>query len=334
MSVRFRLLTETDVKSVLAMDDLIATMRAALIRFSTGRVVQPVRTVVAAGADAFFGSMPAFVRGSDGGANSGAALGAKLVTVFGGNTARGLDTHLASIVLLDPETGALVALLDGRYITEARTAAVSAVSSQLLAADGAASLAIIGSGVQARSHVEALSLVHRLRSITVWSPNAERRRRFADEASADAPCPVKAVDHAGEAVVGADVIVLVTSSPTPVIESGWVKPGAHVISVGACFPAQREMDPALTARARLFVDSRAAALVESGDVVMGIREGRFGPDHIAGEIGELANGAPGRRSPADVTIFKSLGLAVEDVMAADLAYRRACERGIGQTLTL
>jgi ornithine cyclodeaminase len=148
------------------------------------------------------------------------------------------------------------------------------------------------------------------------------------------PIRCTAADHAGEAVVGADIIVLVTSSPTPVLEDGWVKPGAHVISVGACRPNQREMDPALVARARLFVDSRAAALVESGDVVLGMHERRFGADHIVAELGELVAGTPGRRSDTEVTIFKSLGLAVEDVTAADLAYRRAVERGIGQELTL
>jgi ornithine cyclodeaminase len=145
---------------------------------------------------------------------------------------------------------------------------------------------------------------------------------------------VKAVDHAGEAVVGADQIVLATSSPTPVIENNWVKPGAHVMSVGACRPNQREMDPELVERGRLFVDSRAAALVESGDVVMGIHEGRFTAEHIIAEIGDLVGGIVGRRTDNDVTIFKSLGLAVEDVTAADLAYRRAVERGIGQELTL
>src|SRR5205823_4418993 len=171
MSVVFRLLTESDVKSVLTMDDLIEAMSSALKGFSTGRVVQPVRTVIAVDGDsAFFGSMPALARDP-------AALGAKLVTVFGANAARGLHTHLATIVLLDPATGALVALLDGRYITESRTAAVSAVSSRLLARKTASSLAIIGSGVQAHSHLEALSRVHRLRSVSVWSPNADRRRR-------------------------------------------------------------------------------------------------------------------------------------------------------------
>jgi len=348
MSVRFRLLTEADVKAILTMDDLIETMASALKRFSTGRVVQPVRTVISvAGDDAFFGTMPAFVGASeptdraDSGAGSprtapgsGEALGAKLVTVFGGNAARGLHTHLATIVLLDPDTGALVALLDGRYITESRTAAVSALSSRLLARKTAASLAIIGSGVQAHSHLEALARVHMLRQVTVWSPDAERRRSFVERERGASSVKIQATDHAGEAVVGADVIVLATSSPTPVIEDGWVKPGAHVISVGACRPTQREIDPALTARARLFVDSRVAALVESGDVVLGIKEGRFSADHIAAELGEVVNGAEGRRSDAEVTIFKSLGLAVEDVTAADLAYRRAIERNIGTVLTL
>jgi ornithine cyclodeaminase len=175
--------------------------------------------------------------------------------------------------------------------------------------------------------------VHRLRQATVWSPTKEHRDRFVAD-SAGGPVPVSAVDHAGEAVVGADVIVTVTSSPSPVIENGWVKPGAHVISVGACRPTQREMDPTLIARARLFVDSRAAALVESGDVVLGIKEGRFSAEHIVAEIGELVNGAEGRRSDSEVTIFKSLGLAVEDVTAADLAYRRAVERGIGITASV
>jgi ornithine cyclodeaminase len=337
MSIRFRLLTESDVRSVLTMRDLIDTMESALARFSTGKVEQPIRTVVTIGGDAFFGAMPALAR-------EPAALGAKLVTVFGSNVARGLPSHLASILLMDPETGALVALLDGRFITEARTAAVSAVSSRLLARPTSSSLAIIGSGVQARSHLEALAQVHGLRQVSVWSPNRNRREQFVAEARESgfgavergAEPQIGAVDHAGEAVVGADIIVLVTSSPTPVLESGWVKPGAHVICVGACRPNQREIDPALTARARLFVDSRDAALVESGDVVMGIQEGRFGPEHIVGELGELiANPAVlGRRSDSEITIFKSLGMAVEDVTAAQLAHRRAVEGNVGRELEL
>jgi ornithine cyclodeaminase len=354
LSIRFRLLTEADVKSVLTMEDLIETMTSALRRFSTGRVVQPVRPTIPIADDSFFATMPAYVLGGSGvrpGSDPGltlnqdfAALGAKLVTVFGGNASKGLHSHLASIVLLDPLTGALLALLDGRYITEARTAAVSAVSSRLLARKTAQSVAILGTGVQARSHLDALSRVHRLRQVTVWSPNKLHREAFVEEAESAKKTglgsvpglTLNAVDHAGEAVVGADIIVLVTSSPTPVLENGWVKPGAHVISVGACRPTQREMDPALVARARLFVDSRAAALVESGDVVLGMQEGRFGADHIVAELGELLAdpAAAGRRRDTEVTIFKSLGLAVEDVTAAALAYRRAVERGVGQELAL
>jgi ornithine cyclodeaminase len=327
MSIRFRLLTEADVKSVLTMDDLIATMTTALQRFSSGQVEQPVRLMIPVQGDhGLFATMPAFAKNPH-------ALGAKLVTVFGGNHDRGLPSHLASIVLLDPETGALLALMDGRYITEARTAAVSAVSSRLLARKTANSLAIIGSGVQAHSHFEALSAIHKFRSVCVWSPTKAHREAFANRGQTPL-APIKAVDHAGEAVVGADVIVLVTSSPTPVIESGWVKPGAHVISVGACRPTQREMDPELVARGRLFVDSKKAALVESGDVVLGINEGRFTADHVLAEVGEVANGAAGRRGDADITIFKSLGLAVEDVTAAALVYERAVERGIGTELSL
>ena len=328
MSVRFRLLTESDVKAVLSMDDLIATMATALEAFSTGGVLQPVRTVIPADGDhGLFATMPAFLTGGT------QAMGAKLVTVFESNGTRGLPSHLASILLLNPETGALQALLDGRYITEARTAAVSAVSSKYLARPSSSSLAIIGSGVQAKSHLEALARVHPIKQASIWSPNAERLQRFVD-GCADAPCKVVAAESAGAAIIGADLIVLVTSSSTPVLESGWVKPGAHVMSVGACRPTQREMDPALVARARLFVDSRAAALKESGDIVQGIAEGRFTEDHIVCEIGDLVHGAEGRTSDRQITVFKSLGLAVEDVSAAQLAWQRAAERGIGVELEL
>ncbi len=188
MAIRFRILTESDVKSVLTMDDLIETMASALKSFSTKRVEQPVRAVLSVdGNRAFFGTMPAYVRAGD----ASAALGAKLVTVFEQNHAKGLPSHLASILLLDPETGALKALLDGRYITEARTAAVSAVSSRLLARKNAKSLAIIGSGVQARSHLEALSRVHTLKQVTVWSPNKAHREKFVANCLGSDPTVVR-----------------------------------------------------------------------------------------------------------------------------------------------
>jgi ornithine cyclodeaminase/alanine dehydrogenase-like protein (mu-crystallin family) len=329
MSQRFRLLTEDHVKSLLTMPELIAAMEAAIARFSAGEVLQPVRTVLSVGPTrAYFGLMPAYIE-------QPARLGAKLVTVFNENHSRGLPSHLATIVLLDPETGALIALMDGRYITESRTAAVSAVSVRHLSRPDASRMAIIGSGVQARSHLEAFADVRTLSDVRVWSPNARSRERFVDEMSGHIGARLRACTSAQQAVEGADLVVLATSSPTPVIEDAWVAPGAHVVSVGACRPDQREMPPSLLKRSRLFIDSRAAALVESGDVVIGMREGHFGAGHIAGELGEVVLGrVPGRTADNQITVFKSLGMAVEDVVCADLVFRKALENGAGTELTL
>jgi alanine dehydrogenase len=328
-SVFFRLLSEADVTSLLTMDDLIDRMEKALLKFSAGEVVQPVRTVVAMTEKGpFFGLMPAYI-------HEIRALGAKLVTVFGQNAALDLPTHLATVLLFSPDTGALVAVMDGRYITEARTAAVSAVSANLLARDDASVMAILGSGRQARSHLEALDRVFELTDIRVWSPTPEHQAAFVEEMAPTTTARLVGSDSAEQAVSGADLIVLATSSPEPVIQSEWVKGGAHVMCVGACRHDWREMDPALTRRGRVFVDSRVSALAESGDIVLGIKDRLFTAAHIVGELGELLAGkVEGRRSPRDVTIFKSLGLAVEDVLAADLVYRRAVEREVGQELEL
>ena len=297
-----RFFDEDEVRARLRMSDLIDAMERALIEFSAGRVQQPVRTVLGFGTqDALFGLMPSYVA-------SLPALGAKLVTVCPANTARGLDTHQAIIVMLNPETGVAVAILDGRYITEARTAAVSAVSARHLARKDARVLGILGSGVQARSHYEALRLVRQFSEVRAWSPTRERLHKFAAETGA------RAMDSAEAVVRGADVVVTVTASSTPVIQSEWVADGTHVIAVGSCRPTQRELDPALVQRARLIVDSRAAALKEAGDVVMGIAEGRWTASHIAAELGEL----PTRQNGREITVFKSLGLAVEDLFAAHL----------------
>jgi ornithine cyclodeaminase len=311
------------------MRDLVDTMQNALAAYSTGQVQQPLRTIMEVGATrSFLGLMPAFVPASG-------ALGAKLVTVFGGNAALGLPTHLATIVLFDADTGALLAIMDGRYITEARTAAVSAVSVRLLARENASTLAIIGSGVQAHSHLEALSLVRPLREVRVWSPTPGHRQRFAADAHGVTAATVIAAPDARTAADGADLIVLASSAREPVIESEWVADGAHVCAVGACRPDQREMSTDLVKRGRLFVDSRTGALAEAGDIVIPMKERAFDAGHIAGELGELAAGRIGGRSKAsDVTIFKSLGMAVEDVAAAHLAFYRAAERGLGRAVVV
>jgi ornithine cyclodeaminase len=316
------LLSEQDVRLVLSMDDVIAAMEGALVQFSAGQATQPQRTVIEVGLQkAFFGVMPASIPNPT-------ALGAKLVTVFGSNPAVGLPTHLATIVLLDSMTGELLAIMDGRYITEVRTAAVSAVSTRLLARRGAGTLAIVGSGVQARSHLDAIGRVRPLRGVRVWSPDATRLAAFGREVQPRTAAPVALCGSAAEALDGADLVALATSARQPVVRSEWIADGAHICAVGACRPDQREMDSALVRRARLFVDSRTAALAEAGDVLLAMQDGAVS---IAGELGELAAGrVAGRTSEDQVTIFKSVGLAVEDVAAAHLAYVKAAERGLGR----
>jgi ornithine cyclodeaminase/alanine dehydrogenase-like protein (mu-crystallin family) len=315
-------LNEAEVRAVLEPAELIGAMERALAAFSAGAVVQPVRTALEIGERSFFGVMPALYAAEG-------VLGAKLVTVVPQNAERGLHTHLAVIALFDTVTGELLALLDGRYITEVRTAAASAVSARHLARPDAAVLGILGSGVQAASHLDALRCVRQFREVRVWSPTPANRERFAA-----AHAGVEAAESAEAALRGADMVVVATSSVMPAIRSEWVEDGAHVIAIGACRPSQQELDPALVARARLVVDSRAAALVESGDIVKPIREGRFGEDHVAAEIGDVINGTKaGRTGEREVTLYKSLGLAVEDVTAAGLAFRRAAAKGMGLTLT-
>jgi alanine dehydrogenase len=326
------LLGEKDVRTVLSMDDLIAAMETALDQFSAGGVRQPLRSVVEIGdGHAFYGVMPAYI-------SQPPALGTKLVSVYHSNAAVGLPTHLATIVLLDPGTGALQALMDGRYITEARTAAVSAASARHLARPDARVLAVLGSGVQARSHIEALVRVRPFEELRVWGRDAGRVRALLDEVAPgvlQGPARMIAAASAEAAADGADVIALVTASREPVLTRAAVGGGAHICAVGACRADQREMDTTLVRDARVFVDSRAGALAEAGDLVIPIREGAIDASHIAGELGDVFGGrTSGRRSPAEITIFKSLGMAVEDVAAARLAFDRASERGLGRGFVL
>ena len=328
----FRLLTEDDVRAVLPSSrfpELVDLMEGALRDFSEGRVVQPVRSAVPVGPPGqYLGVMPAALPGA-------CALGAKLVSVVPDNARRQLSTHIGVIVLFDTMDGQLLAIMDARYITEVRTAAVSAVSLRHLARPDAASLAVIGTGVQGRSHTEVFAAVRPLGSVSAWGPDTAQLDAFAREMASATGLPVRACPSAEEAVAGADIIVLATASDTPVIRREWVSAGAHVVSVGACRPHQREMDPALLAHARLVVDSREAALAESGDIRMSIAEGFFTADHIAGELGEVASGrVHGRCARADITVFKSLGLAVEDVVTGSLAWHGALTAGLGKELAL
>jgi ornithine cyclodeaminase/alanine dehydrogenase-like protein (mu-crystallin family) len=339
------LLRESHLRELLAMRELIPLMARTLASFSTGGAVQPVRsTTPVARYGGFLGVMPAYLAppapaapgGRPGEAGeSEEALGLKAVAFYPNNAARRLPTHLATILLLDPATGALRAVLDGRLITEMRTAAVSAAATDRLARRDARVLAILGAGVQARSHVEALREVRPPSEVRAWSRTQAGAERFGAEMRERFGVRVAVAASAEDAVRGADVICTVTGSTTPVVEGAWLAPGAHLNAVGAARPDWRELATDAVRRARLFVDSREAAMTEAGDVVGPIREGAITERHIVAEIGEVFAGRhAGRESQDEITLFKSLGMAVEDVATARLAYARAQAKGIGEEIRL
>jgi thiomorpholine-carboxylate dehydrogenase len=292
-------LNEEQIRQHLRMEELIPAMEKALIDFSSAKVTQPVRSVITVDPPGgFFGMMPALT--SEG-------LGIKIVTFYATNAKRGIPTHMATIFLVDPETGTALAVMDGRLITEMRTAAVSAAATKFLAPPDAKVLAILGSGVQARSHAEALRIVRNFEEIHIWSPTREHAERFAREIGAKAM-------SAEEAVREADVVVTATNSKAAILKGSWLKPGCHVNAIGACRPDWRELDDGAMQNV-LFVDSREAAMKESGDVILS-------GGKIYAELGEvLAGKLPSHAS--ETTIFKSLGMAVEDIAAALLVYRSA-----------
>lgn len=330
------LLRESDVSDLLSMREAIDLMADALRAFSSGGVAQPVRLAMTVDPHAgYLGLMPAHLRSARSGARQGTgeALGAKAVTFYPQNADRDLPTHLAVVLLWDSATGELLSMMDGRLITEMRTAATSAAATRALARGDARTLALLGAGVQARSHLDALRLVRSLQQVRVWSRTAAGVQRFIAEMQPRIGVPIAACTSAEEAVRGADVIVTATAAATPVLQGAWITDGAHINAVGAPRPDWRELDSDAVRRARVFVDSRAGALAESGDLLLPIQEGAIPKDHIRGEIGEvLAGTVAGRTSEREVTLFKSLGMAVEDVATAHFVYTRARERGMGQEI--
>ena len=290
-------LGEDEIASLLGAAALIPVMEEALMAHASGTVEQPVRQIYSAGGDrGFVGLMPLF----------GSVMGLKLVTFYPGNADLGLPTHLATILLLDEKTGALRAVLDGRLITQMRTAAVSAVATKLLARADARTLAVLGSGVQAEAHVEALSLVRDFVEVRVWSRTPANALNFAERAGA------RAVETPEEAVFGADGVVTATAASDPILRGEWLKPGCHVNAVGWNGPESRELDDKAMQGA-VVVDSRAEALAHSGNLTAANVE-------IRAELGELLLGRS-RVSPSETTVFLSVGMAVEDLFAADLAVR-------------
>jgi ornithine cyclodeaminase/alanine dehydrogenase-like protein (mu-crystallin family) len=314
-----------DVLALLPMSECIEAMTEALRTLAQGGAILPLRQVVRLpdGRNAF-ALMPAALE-------QPSALGAKVITVFPGNDATPYDSHQGAVLLFDMEFGRLIAIIDASTITGLRTAAVTAVATRLLSRPESRTLALLGAGVQAATHLESLSLVRPIRDVRVWSRSGERARRFVERAAASG-VNIVACTTAREAVDGADVVCTVTSSREPVVFREWLAPGTHVNAVGASLPTARELDSATIAAARLFVDRRESATNEAGDFLVPKREGLVGDDHIVGEIGELLLDTPriaGRRSADELTVFKSLGLAIEDVAAARRIYDRAVATGAG-----
>lgn len=293
-------------------ESCIRVMRKALLELEEGRGVQFLRTPFMLGGGNVFAFMPAMLAGD--------YFGAKVLTVFHGNAGQGYPSHQGSVLLYEAAHGSPVAIIDASAITQVRTGAVSAVATDLLARRDASCLSLLGSGVQAVSHLKAIRHVRTLREVLVWDIDLARSEAFARRESNETGLSVRAVPTAREAVEGADILCTLTPATTPVLESDWVRPGTHINAVGACLPADRELPSALMASARVFGDARESVLKEAGDFLIPMREGLYGEEHLLGTIGALLLGAEGRKGDRDITVFEALGLAIEDIAAAKYVY--------------
>jgi ornithine cyclodeaminase/alanine dehydrogenase-like protein (mu-crystallin family) len=313
-------LSQRDVVRLLDMEGCIEAMERALAGLARGEVHMPQRPVVRPPDETtLLGLMPVYSRGPR------PVYALKAVCVAPDNAARGLDPHQGTVTLFDGLTGHVRAVMNASPITAIRTAACSAVATKLLAREDARELAVIGAGHQARAHVAAMLSVRSFDRIRIVSRELEHASALADETQG-----AEAVDSGEEAVRDADVVVTVTSSSEPVLRREWLKEGVHINAVGACVPSARELDTATVVDSSFFVDLREAAENEAGDYLAPLREGAIGSDHIRAEIGQVLTGAkPGRTSPDEITVFESLGLAVEDLAAAEYVVRRAEKEGIG-----
>ena len=322
------LLNRAEITRLLPMGECIEAMVAALTALSRGEAQLPLRMVLRTGGKAgAFGVMPAELQ-------QPAVLGAKVITVYQGNEGSELDSHQGVVLLFNPANGEPQAILDAISITAIRTAAVSGAATRVMAREDAGDLAILGSGVQARTHLEAMACVRTLRRVRVWSRHPERAEAFAAWADRTR-LQVEPVASVAGAVAGADLICTVTASATPVLEGRWISPGAHLNVVGSSVASSREIDTAAMAKGRLIVDRVESARNEAGDFLIPRNEGAIRDDHIKGELGDvLAGRLPGRTGPDEVTIFKSLGLAIEDLAAGELVIRKASAAGVGVVVDL
>jgi ornithine cyclodeaminase len=318
---------QEEVPRLLPMAECMDAMARVLATLADGEAILPLRQILWLPEKiGGFGLMPAALLPDK-------VVGLKAITFFPGNEGTELDTHQGAVLLFEAERGRLLAILDATSITAIRTAAVSGVATRLLAREDAGDLAIIGSGVQARTHLEAMTIARRIRRVRVAGKDKDRAKAFAARESARHGLRVEVAENVREAVLGADIICTATSSRDPVLSGDWISPGAHINAVGSSVPHARELDTAAVVKSRLYVDRRESTLNEAGDFLIPKKEGAVTDAHIVAELGEVLTGrAEGRRSADEVTLFKSLGLAVEDVASARHIYEKARASGTGRFL--
>jgi ornithine cyclodeaminase/alanine dehydrogenase-like protein (mu-crystallin family) len=345
--VKTLILSYQDVRAALAPGACAEAMATVLAARARGEAYMPLRSVMAPpGAPGFMGLMPAYRGGGDGGRGGGdggadggpgadGVFALKAICLIPGNPARGLDSHQGTVTLFDGGDGIPTAILNASAVTEIRTAAVTAVATRLLARQDATSLAIVGAGVQARAHLEALAGVRGFADVRLYAPTSAHASQAAAAAPAGLP-EVSVTASAREAIEGADVVVTATSSREPVLELGWLAAGAHVNAVGASSPSACELDVATVAAAALFCDSRESLRHEAREYRLAVEQGAIsGEEHVRAELGEvLAGRLDGRRDGAELTVFRSLGIGVEDLAAAELAVAEARRLGLGTEVEL
>lgn len=318
---RLLVIDRETVARLLPFDACIPLMREAMIALSAGRTRQLLRQIIDLDDGAAFGVMPGAAEQT---------FGAKLVSVFPQNAAKGLQSHQGFVVLFDPDTGEAVCVLHGGEITAIRTAAASAAATDALARPDASRLAILGTGEQAMMHARAMPQVRSIREIRIWGRSRDHAEALAHKLGPELGAAIRVCDSAREAAADADVICTTTASAEPVLESAWVADGAHVNLVGSSRAGPREVDDALVVRGRLFADHREGVLRQGAEVLHAIEAGLIGEDHVLGEIGQVMSGdLPGRRSAEDVTLYKSLGAIVQDLVSGWRVYRQAIEQGAG-----
>jgi ornithine cyclodeaminase/alanine dehydrogenase-like protein (mu-crystallin family) len=323
--MKILILDNSQVEELLPIQECIPVMREALIALAVGKAHQPLRTIIRPpDAKGVMGLMPSYRSGDT------AAFALKAICVFPENPARGKDAHQGAVLLFSAETGELLAMMNASAITAIRTAAASGVATDLLARADACNLAILGSGVQARSHLIAMSNVRSIKRCRVASRNIEHAQKFAEEMKQHVSFPIDPVATVAAVLEGADLIVTATNAKEPIVKREWIIDGTHLNLVGACTPNSREANSMTIAAASFFVDRRESALSEAGDYILAAADGLVGPHHIRAELGQVLIGEkPGRTSPEEITIFKSLGIAIEDLFAAEYVFRKAQQGKVG-----